>query len=150
MKYQYFFDLIFIMISNGYCYSFTNKVISFCQNNGYKFLTFVNFTQNDTKTLFKFSSQHGIQSRFVDNLDFEFESLDFLVFNIKNIQNFEITLKMMSIHKIQRSLLIVPDMILFEDIVSKYRANSLFFLFDGIDSWQQVLMLNDRGHSIVT
>ena len=132
------------MLSHGYCYSLTNKVISFCQNNGYKFLTFVNFTQNDTKTLFKLSSQHKIQSRFVDNLDFEFEILDFLVFNFNNIQNYEITLKMVTMHKIQRSLLIDPDMILFEDIVSKYRENSLFFLFDGIDSWQQVLMLNDN------
>ena len=140
--------LLCFLISSVKCYS-EKDVASFCKNNGYKYPTFVNFTPDITTKLFKVSSKLGINGRFVNHLDLQFNTLDFLIFDFQNILEFEKVFGIVSAHKIQRSLFIVQDIEEFKSFARKHMKNSLFFLFDGLNSWKQVLILNGNPNVVI-
>ena len=140
--------LVCLLISSIKCYS-EEDLVSFFKNNGYKYPTFVNFTRDITTKLFKVNSKLGINGRFVNHLDLQLNTLDFLIFDFQNILEFEKVFDVVSAHKIQRSLFIVQDIEEFKSFATKHMKNSLFFLFDGINSWKQVLILNGNPNVVI-
>ena len=140
--------LVCFLISSVKCYS-EKDIVSFCKNNGYKYLTFVNFTRDITTKLFKVSSKLGIDGRFVNHLDLQLNTLDFLIFDFQNILEFEKVFDVVSAHKIQRSLFIVQDIEEFKSFARKHMKNCLFFLFDGLNSWKQVLILHGNPKVVI-
>ena len=140
--------LVCLLISSVKSYS-EKDVVSFCKSNGYINPTFVNFTRDITTKLFKVSSKLGINGRFVNHLDLKLKTLDFLIFDFQNILEFEKVFSIVSAHKIQRSLFIVQDIEEFESFARKHMKNSLFFLFDGLNSWKQVLILNGNPNVVI-
>ena len=140
--------MTFLWIFIGHCRGEMKEIISFCHDNGYKHLTFVKNSKPETYEWMSLGFKYGIQSRFSSNSHPKLSPKDFLVLNLKNLEDFEEALNLISSHEIQRSLVIVDDFEIFKIAARNHMRNSLFYIYHD-QNWKQVLIINGNSQVVI-
>ena len=133
--------------------NFENEITKFCSKQNCNFLTLTNL-QNDQKILMK-NSMYGLRSRF---LEFEgiLEFLDFYdtwIVHDSTGEYFELILEIAQQHRIQRSILILPETKLNSliEIADNLKKNAFIYVltYDSDNfKWRKIITMNDSPKSI--
>ena len=76
------------------------EIISFCKNNGFKFLTYVNLNETNTKSFLKIAWKLGISARSFKHSDIVPNLIDFLIVSHPNSDQFKNILSLITKHKV--------------------------------------------------
>ena len=129
-------------------------IISFCKNNGYKFLTYIDLNQTNTKSFLRIAWKHGVSARIFKNSNIVPDIIDFLIVSHPNLDQFTKVLSLISNHKVQKSLLIINNLEDFQALVSKtlnenHMLTGLFYLYTEYSNWKQVLIVQRNTRVII-
>ena len=130
------------------------KIISFCKNNGFKFLTYVNFNQTNTRSFLKIAWKLGISARSFKHSNIVPNLIDFLIVSHPNSNQFENILSLITNHTVQKSLLIINDFHDFQTLMSKtlgenHNFHGLFYLYTKEANWKQILLVKGNTRVII-
>ena len=140
--------MTFLCILIGHCCGEMKEIISFCHDNGYKHLTFVKISKLEIYEGMSLSFKYGIQSRFSSNYQPKLSPKDFLILNLRNFEDFDKALNLISSHEIQRSLAIVDDFEIFKIAAKNHMKNSLFYIYHD-QNWKQALIINGNPQVVI-
>ena len=129
-------------------------IISFCKNNGYKFLTYMDLNQTNTKSFLRIAWENGISARMFKHSNIRPHTIDFLIVSHPNLDQFIKVLSLISNHKVQKSMLIINDLEDFQAFMSKtleenHMLNGLFYLYTKYSNWKQVLIVQGNMRAII-